>query len=404
MERIQREDMHKRSTSSNPRRFPFVRGVSWISSISLLSSGAAFAKAPSKVDAYIPEATPPAATDYGTSDYKGVAPDAVFEAPPASANPAPLPQESIAPPEPIAPPQLERPTLPSPQHSYIDRTDYSLGATTPNQAPVVVFEERSTGCEAAVAQGQAVPGSLCPPAPQPQQQLPDSQWNSAPVAYQDVMPTPISQAQPTGFAPMAANAPGVDPSSLPSANFNYAQMEAQILRDMAVRPLGQMGNGDTRLIFPLSIPAPISSFFGWRNHPIAGERRFHTGTDIAAPLGTPVLAAFTGRVAVAEALGGYGLTVILEHNDGTAETLYAHLSELLVRPGDRIQQGQVIGRVGNTGYSTGPHLHFEVKQLTEQGWVFLDPGRQLEVALAQLIDRFEISRANPDSGEAASPL
>ncbi|OAB57371.1 hypothetical protein AY599_20030 [Leptolyngbya valderiana BDU 20041] len=224
------------------------------------------------------------------------------------------------------------------------------------------------------------------------------------MAYQDVMPTPISQAQPSGFAPIAANVPGVDPSSLPSADFNYAQMEAQILRDMAVRPFGQMGNGDTHLIFPLSIPAPISSFFGWRHHPIAGTRRFHTGTDIAAPLGTPVLAAFTGRVAVADALGGYGLTVILEHNDGTAETLYAHMSELLVRPGDRVEQGQVIGRVGSTGYSTGPHLHFEVKQLTERGWVFLDPGRQLEVALARSIERFQISRTDTESNEEAAPL
>ena len=123
-------------------------------------------------------------------------------------------------------------------------------------------------------------------------------------------------------------------------------------------------------------------------------RRFHAGTDIAAPTGTPVLAAFSGKVATAEMLGGYGLTVILEHNEGTAETLYAHLSQLLVRPGQDVRQGQVIGRVGSTGFSTGPHLHFEVKQLTEQGWVYLDPGLQLELALEELINQMQVAQAS----------
>jgi murein DD-endopeptidase MepM/ murein hydrolase activator NlpD len=181
---------------------------------------------------------------------------------------------------------------------------------------------------------------------------------------------------------------------IPSVDISYAQMEAQLLRDMAIQPLERsFRSRDRRLIFPLSIPAPITSFFGWRHHPIAGVRRFHAGTDVAAATGTPVLAAFSGKVAMAEMLGGYGLTVILEHNEGTAETLYAHLSELLVRPGQEVHQGQVIGRVGNTGYSTGPHLHFEVKQLTEQGWVHLDPGRQLELALNDLINQMQVAQA-----------
>ncbi|MBO9999340.1 MAG: peptidoglycan DD-metalloendopeptidase family protein [Cyanobacteria bacterium SID2] len=369
--------MHKRSTHSKPHRLPLVRSMSWIGSLSVLtSSGVAFAKAPLKTQIYVPE---PAAPE--TVDYQGVAADDVFVAPP---------EDSFAPLEPLNPPQLDRPVLPpEPQHSYIDTTDYSLGATTPNDAPVVVFEERSSGCEAAIANGQ-VPASICPPAPQP-----EVQWTPG-IAQQSAPPMPMAEVQPMEFAPMAVNAPGVEPNQLPSVEFSYAQMEAQLLRDMAVRPLtGQFGNGNTRLIFPLSIPAPISSFFGWRYHPIAGERHFHTGTDIAAPMGTPVLAAFTGRVAVAEMLGGYGLAVILEHNDGTAETLYAHLSELLVQPGEQVEQGQVIGRVGSTGYSTGPHLHFEVKQLAEDRWVYLDPGRQLELALTELIDRFQVAQAQP---------
>jgi murein DD-endopeptidase MepM/ murein hydrolase activator NlpD len=160
-----------------------------------------------------------------------------------------------------------------------------------------------------------------------------------------------------------------------------------------VRPLGRLGNGNIRIIFPLAIPAPISSMFGWRTHPITGEQRFHSGTDLAAPLGTPVLAAFAGRVAIADFLGGYGLTVNLEHNKGTQQTLYAHLSEIFVKPGEWVKQGEAIGRVGSTGNSTGPHLHFEFRQLTTEGWVAMDPGQQLEYALAQLVKAMQVAQA-----------
>jgi murein DD-endopeptidase MepM/ murein hydrolase activator NlpD len=141
----------------------------------------------------------------------------------------------------------------------------------------------------------------------------------------------------------------------------------------------------TGLTFPLSIPAPITSAFGWRIHPVTGDRKFHNGTDIGAPLGTPVLAAFAGRVTLAEAMGGYGLAVVLEHDQGKQETLYAHLSEILVKPGDVVQAGAILGRVGSTGLSTGPHLHFELRQLTQNGWETRDAGAALEYALAQLV-------------------
>jgi murein DD-endopeptidase MepM/ murein hydrolase activator NlpD len=153
-----------------------------------------------------------------------------------------------------------------------------------------------------------------------------------------------------------------------------------------------MGNGNLRLLFPLSIPAPITSLFGWRIHPITGESRFHSGVDLGAPLGTPVLAALAGRVAIADWLGGYGLTVTLEHGDGKQETLYAHLSEIFVKPGEVVQQGEAIGLVGSTGLSTGPHLHFEFRQLTDEGWVALDPGAQLEYGLAQLIQAMQTAK------------
>ena len=161
----------------------------------------------------------------------------------------------------------------------------------------------------------------------------------------------------------------------------------------ALRPLGRLGNGNIHLLFPLAIPAPITSLFGWRTHPISGEQRFHSGTDLGAPLGTPVLAAFTGRVVLADWFGGYGLAIGLEHNKGQQQTLYGHLSEIFVQPGEWIEQGKPIGRVGSTGASTGPHLHFEVRQRTAEGWVALDAGEQLETSLAQLAKSLEVAQA-----------
>ena len=149
-------------------------------------------------------------------------------------------------------------------------------------------------------------------------------------------------------------------------------------------------------VFPLSVPAAISSVFGWRQHPITGDRRFHTGIDLAAASGTPVLAAYSGQVEIADRVGGYGLTVILNHNNAQ-QTLYGHMSELLVRPGQWVERGTVIGRVGNTGNSTGPHLHFETRQLTANGWVATNPGAQLQYALNQFIQSLKTAQVVEDS-------
>lgn len=139
------------------------------------------------------------------------------------------------------------------------------------------------------------------------------------------------------------------------------------------------------LAFPLPIPAALTSAFGWRIHPISGDRRFHAGVDFGAPQGTPVVAAASGRVAVADYMGGYGLTVVLENQDIALRNLYAHLSGIAVQPGTWVEQGSVIGWVGSTGNSTGPHLHFEAQQLTANGWVAVDPlaSGALSVARAQ---------------------
>lgn len=156
-------------------------------------------------------------------------------------------------------------------------------------------------------------------------------------------------------------------------------------------------NGSTRIIFPLPMPVPITSGYGWRNHPVMGIQRFHKGVDLGAPEGTPVLAALDGKVTTADTISGYGLSVVLAHNNGTQDTLYAHMSQILVRPGDQVKQGTVIGRVGSTGMSTGPHLHFEFRQLTSEGWVNQDPGPQINYALNQLIQSLQTAQKAPAS-------
>lgn len=104
----------------------------------------------------------------------------------------------------------------------------------------------------------------------------------------------------------------------------------------------------------------FTSGFGIRRHPIFRIRRMHTGQDIAAPYGTPVQAAADGRVIYTGWFGGYGKIVVIDHGDGLS-TLYAHLSAILTRPGADVRRGHVVGRIGSTGYSTGPHVHFEVR-------------------------------------------
>jgi murein DD-endopeptidase MepM/ murein hydrolase activator NlpD len=114
------------------------------------------------------------------------------------------------------------------------------------------------------------------------------------------------------------------------------------------------------IAFPTAKSAPVTSGFGWRIHPITGERRFHTGIDFGAALGTPIYAVDAGSIELAREKGGYGNTVIVNHNAGKS-TLYGHASKLYVREGQQVVRGQMVAAVGSTGMSTAPHLHFEVR-------------------------------------------
>lgn len=106
--------------------------------------------------------------------------------------------------------------------------------------------------------------------------------------------------------------------------------------------------------------AALTSGFGMRTHPVLGGRRQHTGIDLAAPTGTPVYATADGIVSRADWYSSYGLFISVNHG-AAMETRYAHLSRLAVAAGDSVKKGDLIGYVGSTGRSTGPHLHYEVR-------------------------------------------
>ncbi|HEX8235531.1 MAG TPA: peptidoglycan DD-metalloendopeptidase family protein [Abditibacteriaceae bacterium] len=116
----------------------------------------------------------------------------------------------------------------------------------------------------------------------------------------------------------------------------------------------------------------LSSRYGMRYHPILRRRKMHTGDDLAAAQGSPIKAAHSGRVLWAGWKKAYGNTIIIDDGNGT-QTLYGHASKLGVRPGQPIRRGEYIGNVGSTGYSTGPHLHFEVRKKGKP----IDPTRYL---------------------------
>ncbi|MEM8777547.1 MAG: peptidoglycan DD-metalloendopeptidase family protein [Cyanobacteria bacterium P01_G01_bin.49] len=287
------------------------------------------------------------------------------------------------------------------KNSYIDTNSYgnapSQRVTPPSS---VVLTERSTGCQTVAQNGQLSQGSCGvtaqtkPSAPR-RVTLASRQTQSSNSITKSANSVPrvqpiklknrsVSQEQIVSLQPIARQGLSLALEPLPRYNRSAS---ISVPKDGAKNP--------TDLIFPLPVVASITSAFGWRTHPISGTNKMHNGTDIGAPLGTPVVASYAGEVANADWLGGYGLTVVLRHLEGSQESLYAHLSEIYVQPGEQVEQGAVIGRVGNTGYSTGPHLHFEWRHLTEQGWVAVDAGLHLEYALDNLVRSMQLAQTQP---------
>jgi hypothetical protein len=166
-------------------------------------------------------------------------------------------------------------------------------------------------------------------------------------------------------------AQAVEVSAYPDRYRNYEPVAESILTALTSSSGPGLGAGgpasaSSRVVFPLPEGTwVLTSPFGMRTHPITGEQKLHTGTDFAAPDGTPILAAADGLVTVAEFSGGYGGLIVIEHTiDGqTVATAYAHMWQhgIHVHAGDRVSAGQHIGDVGSSGMSTGAHLHFEVR-------------------------------------------
>lgn len=120
------------------------------------------------------------------------------------------------------------------------------------------------------------------------------------------------------------------------------------------------GNWNVGFANPLRIKLVVTSEFGWRNHPILRDYRMHDGIDFRAATGTRVYASKTGTIKYSGRKGGYGKVIEIQHEDDFS-TVYGHLSRIYVSRGDFVRRGQVIGLSGDTGRSTGPHLHFEIR-------------------------------------------
>ena len=180
--------------------------------------------------------------------------------------------------------------------------------------------------------------------------------------------------------PRSCNA-GAAGQELPVRMLEASEQVASCLRQQLDLLLNRVASRNAALMaIPSARPveqARLGSLFGNRVDPFNGHLAFHSGVDFAAPSGTQVRTAAGGRIQATGALGGYGYRVEVDHGNGLV-TRYAHLSRIFVREGQVITPGQLLGAVGSTGRSTGPHLHFEVLRDGQ----FIDPQRFL--ALGQL--------------------
>jgi len=145
-----------------------------------------------------------------------------------------------------------------------------------------------------------------------------------------------------------------------SGHIDALEAESKRLELEILRRQVREGRRPGTLAWPVG--GPVTSPFGWRIHPIFGDRRLHTGIDLGSAAGASIHAAGNGTVILAGSWGGYGRTVVIDHGGGLS-SLYAHQSSIAVAEGQRVLAGDVIGYIGCTGFCTGPHLHFEVREV-----------------------------------------
>lgn len=141
------------------------------------------------------------------------------------------------------------------------------------------------------------------------------------------------------------------------ATQEYKDLGAKILKMQ--QETGPYSGG--KMLWPVPSSGRITSYYGYRIHPIFKSKKLHTGLDIGAPAGTSIVAASDGTVIYSDWFGSYGKAVLIDHGGGIV-TLYAHNSVLTVSKGQRVKRGNTIAKAGSTGNSTGPHLHFEVRK------------------------------------------
>ena len=399
----------------------------------------------------IPDAAPaaqPVTPSRPAPAAKAPAPKPKLAAPPAQRKPvvkqaAPAPRKVATPTQPAAPkpkPQkLAAPkiTTPAPvtvqptqirqglqKNQYIDAAPHRAASSPPSTQPAapssVVIKSRQNNCQTVVSGGSlqrgcgGTSGTITTTQPAVARQAAVAAAKPITPRRQQLATRPAQPTAPrSGLKPIATNQVTRAAASigLPIGSNQVFSLEPIANRgiEIALAPLpeytrtsnlyaaapqnsGQQQSTGTDLMFPVAAVSPITSAFGWRTHPITGQARQHNGTDIGAPMGTPVVAAYAGKVVAAQWSGGYGLMITLRHLDGTQESRYAHLSEVFVEPGQEIQQGEIIGRIGSTGMSTGPHLHFEWRHLTNDGWVAVDAGPHLQMALESLMRAQQVAQ------------
>ena len=166
-------------------------------------------------------------------------------------------------------------------------------------------------------------------------------------------------------APVSGAITGAIPSDTASVRLDSGEYR-NLFGEWRQRDSGMATNGQApreSVAVPTGMPVEgvrMSSSYGMRNHPVLRKRKAHKGVDLAGATGTPVYATADGTVDMAKYYGSYGNYVQIDHG-GNLETRYAHLSSYTVASGERVEKGQLIGYIGSTGRSTGPHLHYEIR-------------------------------------------